>query len=49
MTETIEAIQDEGGNPVAGVVLADKRGISDIDGVPIYSLLQVIRVGREDQ
>jgi orotate phosphoribosyltransferase len=45
MTETIEAIREQGGNPVACVVLADKRGVGDISGVPVYSLLQVIRVG----
>ncbi|MDS0284239.1 transcriptional regulator GfcR [Haloarcula onubensis] len=48
MTETVEAIQQQGGNPVACVVLADKRGIEDIHGVPVYSLLQVIRVGTDD-
>jgi orotate phosphoribosyltransferase len=47
MTEPIQAIADEGGTPVAGVVLADKQGIDDIDGVPIFSLLEVIRVSRE--
>jgi orotate phosphoribosyltransferase len=47
MSETVEAIQQQGGNPVACVVLADKRGIEDIHGVPVYSLLQVIRVGHE--
>jgi len=47
MSETVEAIQQQGGNPVACVVLADKRGIEEINGVPVYSLLQVIRVGTE--
>jgi orotate phosphoribosyltransferase len=47
MAETIEAIQEEGGTPVAGAVLVDKQGVDDLDGVPIRSLLQVIRVGRE--
>lgn len=47
MTETVEAIREQGGNPVACVVLADKQGINDIDGVPVYSLLQVIQVGSE--
>ena len=47
MTETIEAIREQGGNPVACVVLADKRGVGDIADVPVYSLLQVIRVGNE--
>ncbi len=48
MTETIEAIRNQGGNPVACVVLADKRGVGDIADVPVYSLLQVIRVGNEE-
>ncbi|MBV0903897.1 transcriptional regulator GfcR [Haloarcula salina] len=48
MAETIDAIHEQGGNPVACVVLADKRGVGDIRGVPVYSLLQVIRVGRDD-
>lgn len=45
MTETIESITDHGGNPVACVVLVDKQGIEEIDGVPVYSLIQAIRVG----
>jgi len=47
MGETIDAIHEQGGNPVACVVLADKRGVGDIRGVPVYSLLQVIRVGSD--
>jgi orotate phosphoribosyltransferase len=48
MSETVEAIKQQGGNPVACVVLADKQGVEEIHGVPTYSLLQVIRVGTED-
>lgn len=48
MTETLDAIRDAGGTPVAGVVLVDKQGLDDLDAVPIYSLLQVIRVGSEE-
>jgi orotate phosphoribosyltransferase len=48
MTEAIEAIREQGGDPVACVVLVDKNGIDEIDGVPVYSLLQVIRVGDGD-
>lgn len=44
MRETIAAIRDEGGTPVACVVLVDKQGVDKIDGVPVYSLLQVISV-----
>ncbi|MFB6121349.1 MAG: transcriptional regulator GfcR [Halobacteriaceae archaeon] len=48
MTETVEAIRAEGGDPVACCVLADKRGVEEIEGVPVYSLMQVIRVGNEE-
>ncbi|MFB6267133.1 MAG: transcriptional regulator GfcR [Halodesulfurarchaeum sp.] len=44
MRETIEAVSEEGGNPLAAVVLADKQGIEEIDGVPVYSLVEVLRV-----
>jgi orotate phosphoribosyltransferase len=46
MEETIEAIREEGGEPVACCVLADKHGVSEVAGVPVGSLLQVIRVGQ---
>ena len=45
MRETIEAIREEGGDPVAACVLVDKQGVDEIAGVPVYSLLQVLRVG----
>jgi orotate phosphoribosyltransferase len=48
MTETMRAIEEEGGNPVACAVLVDKQGLSEIEGVPVYSLVQVIRVGEEE-
>ena len=45
MRETIDAITDHGGEPVACVVLVDKQGVEEINGVPVYSLIQAIRVG----
>ncbi|MFB6107409.1 MAG: transcriptional regulator GfcR [Haloplanus sp.] len=48
MTETVEAIRERGGDPVACVVLVDKQGTDDIDGVPVYSMVQAIRVGDGD-
>ena len=45
MQETIDAVRARGGEPVACGVLADKQGLDEVDGVPVYSLLQVIRVG----
>ena len=47
MTETVESIRAEGGDPAACVVLVDKKGIDEIAGVPVYSLIQVIRVGND--
>ncbi|SIQ81400.1 orotate phosphoribosyltransferase [Haladaptatus litoreus] len=48
MGETIEAIEDRGGEPVACIVLADKQGIEELNGVPVYSLVQVIGVGSDE-
>ncbi|MFB6122287.1 MAG: transcriptional regulator GfcR [Haloferacaceae archaeon] len=45
MRETVEAVREEGGTPVACVVLVDKRGVEELADVPVYSLLQVLRVG----
>jgi len=44
MTETVEAIRDTGGEPIACAVLVDKQGLDDIDGVPVFSLIRVIPV-----
>ena len=38
MGEAIAAIREQGGEPVAAVVLVDKQGVDDLDGVPVYSL-----------
>ncbi|WIV66420.1 transcriptional regulator GfcR [Natrialbaceae archaeon AArc-T1-2] len=48
MRETIGAIRARGGEPLACVVLADKQGVDELEGVPIYSLLQVISVGKDE-
>ncbi|RDI71011.1 transcriptional regulator GfcR [Halopelagius longus] len=47
MRETIDAIRDEGGRPVACVVIVDKQGIDYVDDVPVYSLIDVVGVGHE--
>ncbi|ELZ26709.1 orotate phosphoribosyltransferase-like protein [Halogeometricum pallidum JCM 14848] len=47
MKETIDAIREEGGRPVACVVIVDKQGLEEIDDVPVYSLIDVVGVGRE--
>ncbi|EMA68739.1 orotate phosphoribosyltransferase-like protein [Halorubrum aidingense JCM 13560] len=48
MRESINAIREQGGEPVACVVLVDKRGYDEIDDVPVYSLVDVVRVDREE-
>ena len=48
LRETIEAIRARGGEPVGCVVLVDKQGVEEIDGVPIYSLINVVSVGRDE-
>jgi orotate phosphoribosyltransferase len=44
LTETITAVKERGGTPTACAVLVDKQGVDEVEGVPVYSLLQVIRV-----
>ncbi|NIB98830.1 transcriptional regulator GfcR [Halobacterium sp. R2-5] len=48
INETVDAIREAGGTPVACGVLVDKQGISDVDDVPLESLFQVIRVGNDE-
>jgi orotate phosphoribosyltransferase len=48
MTETVEAIREEGGSPVACVVLVDKQGVDEVAGVPVHSLINVVRVGDDE-
>ncbi len=44
LQEVISYIKRHGALPVACCVLFDKRGIRDIDGVPVYSLFKVSRI-----
>jgi len=48
MRESINAIREQGGEPAACVVLVDKMGYDEIDDVPVYSLVDVVRVDREE-
>ena len=47
LTETVEAVQAEGGKPEACVVIVDKQGLDEVAGVPVYSLINVVGVGRD--
>ena len=48
LRETVEAVKARGGEPVGCVVLVDKQGLDAIDGVPVYSLINVVSVGRDE-
>ena len=48
MRETITAVREQGGTPVGCVVLADKQGVEEIDGVPVSSLINVVSVAPEE-
>jgi len=48
MRESVNAIREQGGEPVACVVLVDKMGYDEIDDVPVYSLVDVVRVDRDE-
>ncbi|QLG26420.1 orotate phosphoribosyltransferase-like protein [Halorarum halophilum] len=47
LTETVEAVKEEGGDPVACGVIVDKQGLEEVAGVPVYSLITVVGVGRD--
>lgn len=44
MKDVVNTVKDLGGNPVAITVLIDKSGLSEIDGVPVESLIKVSRL-----
>ena len=41
---SIHAVKDHGGEPIAVTVLIDKSGLSEIEEVPIESLIKVGRL-----
>ncbi|MFB6167832.1 MAG: transcriptional regulator GfcR [Haloferacaceae archaeon] len=47
MRETITRIDDAGGTPRAAVVLTNKLGTDEIEGVPVYSLIEVVQMTAE--
>jgi orotate phosphoribosyltransferase len=49
MAETIEAVRGAGGNPVACVVLVDKQGVDEVNDIPVDSLINVVRVGGDEE
>ena len=45
VNEAINILNDLGANPLCAVVLIDKKGIDEIEGVPVESLIRVSRLG----
>ena len=45
INEAIRVFRELGAEPLAAVVLIDKKGINELDGVPVLSLIQVSRLG----
>ena len=43
--EVIHTVKDQGGEPICVTVLIDKAGLSEIEDVPIESLIKVSRLG----
>jgi orotate phosphoribosyltransferase len=44
MQDVVKYLRRHGANPLAILVIFDKRGIRDIDGVPVYSLFKISRI-----
>lgn len=43
--EVIHTVKDQGGEPICVTVLIDKAGLSEIEDVPVESLIKVSRLG----
>src|SRR5512137_2340768 len=44
MREVVKYLKKHNANPVAIWVIFDKRGIKDIDGIPVFSLFKISRI-----
>jgi orotate phosphoribosyltransferase len=44
MREVVKYLKKHNAAPVAILVIFDKRGIKDVDGVPVYSLFKISRI-----
>ncbi|MCX6689575.1 MAG: orotate phosphoribosyltransferase-like protein [Methanoregula sp.] len=44
MREVVKYLKKHGATPVAIWVIFDKRGIKDVDGVPVFSLFKISRI-----
>jgi orotate phosphoribosyltransferase len=48
LSEAVAVVEGAGGKPVAIAVLVDKKGIEDIQGIPVNALLRVTRVDKQE-
>lgn len=48
LSEAVAVVESAGGKPVAIAVLVDKKGIDDIQGIPVNALLRVTRVDKQE-
>ena len=44
MKEVVKYLKKHGASPIAIWVIFDKRGIKDVEGVPVYSLFKISRI-----
>jgi orotate phosphoribosyltransferase len=44
MKEVVQYLRRHGASPLAIWVIFDKRGLKDVDGVPVYSLFRISRI-----
>ena len=44
MKEVVKYMRSHGATPVAILVIFDKRGMTDVDGVPVFSLFRISRI-----
>ena len=44
MMEVVKYVKKHGATPVAIWVIFDKRGITDVEGLPVYSLFKISRI-----
>ncbi|MGL4670394.1 MAG: orotate phosphoribosyltransferase-like protein [Methanobacteriaceae archaeon] len=45
LKDVIAVLKENGAEPIAATILIDKVGISEIDGIPVESLIKVSRLG----
>ena len=44
MKEVVQYLRRHGASPLAIWVIFDKRGLSDVEGVPVFSLFRISRI-----